>query len=394
MTENMGMTENMEVTDNMGMTDNMEMTEHMEVTENMGIDADAGDTEENEAMILKIISEMPKIDLHCHLDGSLPLDTVRALTGKNGIKQEDLQAARDCGSLKTYLEKFELPLEGMQTYAGLKRAAADCLMSLQDDHIIYAEIRFAPMLSAGPELSCAKVIEAVLAGMAEGENRTGIHWQVICCAMRGHTPQMNLRMLDAAAGFMGRGVCAVDLAGDEASYPAEQYRYFFEKAESMGIPFTIHAGECHSVENIRESIRMGAARIGHGLTMLSDEGLMEEAAGKQTGIEMCPTSNYQTRAVREGEEYPLKKYMHKGILVTVNTDNRTVSQTTMTRELLLAGQLMQLHGKDRLEIAKQLTENAVKISFLDRSKKEMLSQQLQEFWKGIERTVKWNEVDK
>ncbi|NCB92596.1 MAG: adenosine deaminase [Clostridia bacterium] len=333
--------------------------------------------------IADAIRKMPKIDLHCHLDGSLPVMTVKKLTGRTDLKDSDLQAERDCNSLKTYLEKFALPLEGMQTRDGLIQSARDFLMDLKEDGVIYVEVRFAPMLSVGTDLSCGQVIEAVIEGMRQGESCTGIKWQIICCAMRHHDFKTNSEMIEIASQYLGHGVCAVDLAGDEAAYPAKIFRPLFAKAKALGIPFTIHAGECGSEDNVRESIRMGAARIGHGIAMSHDGALMDEVAKRRIGIELCPTSNYQTHALEPQDEYPLKLFLDKNILVTINTDNRTVSQTTMSRELAFAAKLAGRVGEEAIELAEKLMENAVEASFLTEEEKA-----------GLRSRLSLNKVDK
>lgn len=317
--------------------------------------------------------KFPKIDLHCHLDGSLSLETVRQMTGKKELRLEDLQAEKDCDSLKTYLEKFQVPLLGMQTEEGLFQAARDFLVGLKEDGIVYVEVRFAPGLSVQQGLSYEQVIRAVLEGMQEGERQTGIRWQVICCAMRHHTEEENLRMLKAARTFLGEGVCALDLAGDEAAWPVKSFVPLFQEAKRVEMPFTIHAGECGSAANIRDAIELGAGRIGHGIAMRGREELMEEVAKRKIGIELCPTSNYQTKALRPEEPYPLFSFLKKGILATVNTDNRTVSQTTMTKELFLVRELMKKQGEEIQNLERRLFENAVQISFLTEDDKERLA---------------------
>lgn len=330
----------------------------------------------------KWLADLPKVDLHCHLDGSLNLETVRKLTGKPEILWEDLQAAPDCDSLKTYLEKFDLPLLGMQTAEGLREAAKSFLLDLKKENVMYVEVRFAPQLSAHEGLDCAQVIEAVLEGLREAEAICGISWRVICCAMRHHTMEQNLEMFRTAAAYRNRGVCAVDLAGDEAAYPARLFEELFAEAVKLGIPFTIHAGECHSTENVRDSIKMGAGRIGHGIAMKEDPELMKLAADKGIGIEMCPCSNFQTKAVQDGEEYPLPLFLENGLLVTVNTDNRTVSQTSETKELEMALELMERAGKpvkDEKVFCAQLMENSIQAAFLPEEEKARLRQRLKKF---------------
>ena len=330
----------------------------------------------------KWLADLPKVDLHCHLDGSLNLETVRNLTGKQEISWEDLQAAADCDSLKTYLEKFDLPLLGMQTAEGLREAAKSFLLDLKKENVMYVEVRFAPQLSVHEGFGCSQVIEAVLEGLREAEAICQISWRVICCAMRHHTMEQNLEVFRTATEYLDRGVCAVDLAGDEASYPASQFTDLFAEARALGIPFTIHAGECHSTENVRTSIEMGAKRIGHGIAMKEDPELMKLAAERDVGIEMCPCSNFQTKAVQEGEEYPLALFWEQGLLVTVNTDNRTVSHTSETRELKMALELMEASQKpveDEKTFCRKLMENSIRTAFLPEEEKERLRHILEKF---------------
>lgn len=325
------------------------------------------------------LKDLPKIDLHCHLDGSLQLETVRMLTGDEKIRWEDLQADRDCDSLKTYLEKFDLPLQGMQTAEGLRKAAKSFLLDLQKEHMIYVEVRFAPQLSVHEGLSCERVIEAVLEGLREAEAICQISWRVICCAMRHHSQETNIQVFQAAKKYMDQGVCAVDLAGDEAAYPAAEFEELFAVARKLEIPFTMHAGECGSMENVKTSIQMGAKRIGHGIAMKNDEQLMRLAADKRIGIELCPSSNFQTKAVKDGEIYPLALFFEKGLLVTVNTDNRTVSQTSESRELAIALQLMEQAGKkvpDEQAFCRKLMENSIEAAFLPEEEKESLRKKI------------------
>lgn len=315
--------------------------------------------------------KLPGIELHCHLDGSLPLETVRKITGKGDIRQEELRADPRCQSLREYLTRFDLPLEGMQTREGLELAAKDFLCSLAADGIRYVEVRFAPMLSTERGLSCRQVLESVLSGLSQGAGETGIRWQVIVCAMRHQEQETNLSMMRCAREFSGQGVCALDLAGDEAAYPAREFRGLFAEARRMGFPFTIHAGECGNLENVREAVEMGARRLGHGIALRGDAGLQERIREMGIGIEMCPTSNFQTRAAGPGD-YPLKEFLRAGLLVSVNTDNRTVSGTTLTEELDLA---VRLSGG--LAARRLFLENAAKTAFLPREEKEELLRELE-----------------
>ncbi|MFA9375810.1 MAG: adenosine deaminase [Lachnotalea sp.] len=314
----------------------------------------------------------PLIDLHCHLDGSLPLSIVQELLGRP-VRIEELQIAQDCRSLAQYLEKFEIPLQCLQTPAGLEKVAFHFLEEVAKDGVNYIEIRFAPMLSVHDTLSCKQVIESVVDGCKRGKEAFGVSSNVIVCAMRHHSEEQNMQMIHCAKEFYGvRGVCALDLAGNEAAYPMKQFRDLFAMAKRMGLPFTIHAGECGSVENIREAIAYGAKRIGHGIAMSNDKELQELCVRNKIGVEMCPSSNLQTKAIAEISHYPLKEFLQRGILATINTDNRTVSNTTIYKEIELVRKYCGLK-EDDIEI---LMKNALEVSFTDDDEKERLVKQV------------------
>lgn len=322
-------------------------------------------------MISKELLMMPKIDLHCHLDGSMTLQGIREILGKP-VGISELQVNDDCGSLKEYLEKFDLPLSCLQTEEGIRKSAGDFLRSLSADHVQYAEVRFAPMLSCGEGLSCRNVMEAALEGLKEASKECGIFYQVIACAMRHHDAETNIRMMKECREFLGDGLCAVDLAGDEAGFPLKLFGEVFEAARRLDYPFTIHAGECGSAENIALAAEWGAKRVGHGIAMAGHDDVMELCRRQHIGIEMCPVSNYQTKAIRPGEIYPIREFSKNGLLVTVNTDNRTVSNTSITKEFEL------LHDKFGVteEELRQYELNAVETAFADDAVKHNL-------WKNL-----------
>ncbi|NLL80056.1 MAG: adenosine deaminase, partial [Clostridiales bacterium] len=218
------------------------------------------------------------------------------------------------------------------------------------------------------KLSCRQVIEAVLQGLAEGKEKCGVEYNVIACAMRHHSPEQNRGMFQAAEEFLGKGLCALDLAGNEAAFPMKDFSGLFEEASRMGFPFTLHAGECGSVENIIESIKCGAARIGHGIAMRGQREVIALCRNRHIGIEMCPVSNLQTKAVPDKSVYPLREFLDSGLLITVNTDNRAVSNTTITKEM----EFIQREYGVRDEELWQLTRNAVEVSFAKEPVKERL----------------------
>lgn len=321
------------------------------------------------------IKELPKLDLHCHLDGSLALHSVKKLLGRD-VELSELQVSRDCRNLAEYLEKFDLPLACLQTAEGLREASRDFLLEAAKENIVYMETRFAPLLSVNANLNCGQVMEAVLAGLEEGKKACGVEYNIIACAMRHHTPEQNLGMFKAAEKVLGKGLCALDLAGNEAAFPMCDFVEQFSEARRMGFPFTLHAGECGSEENIVDSIESGASRIGHGIAMRGNSKVQELCLKNKIGIEMCPISNLQTKSVPDKSEYPLREFLDKGLLVTLNTDNRTVSNTTVTDEMEF---VQREYGVTDEELYK-VTRNAIEVAFASEEVKQRVRAKVEKAW--------------
>lgn len=320
------------------------------------------------------IIELPKIDLHCHLDGSISPDIVKKLlVDDSELKnytdlKEQLQAPKSCDNLTEYLKRFDLPLKCLQTEYGLKTTTYSLIKECAKENIKYIEIRFAPMLCVNDNLSCKKVLESVVEGAKRGEKEFGVFSSVIVCAMRHHSEETNLSMLKIAREFFNQGVCGVDLAGDESHFATQNFKSIFKQVKDYGMPFTIHAGECGSFESIAEAISFGAKRIGHGIAARKSEAVMQLCKDKHIGIEMCPTSNLQTKAVKSLDDYPINLFLEHDLLITVNTDNRTVSNTTLTKELELVYSLF----PDSPDIYKKIYTNAVEVAFADDNVKDNL----------------------
>lgn len=283
-------------------------------------------------MTAEELKALPKVELHCHLDGSLSHTFIEKRLGRK-VSQSELSVSDDCRSLNEYLQKFDLPGKCIMNEAGLQEAGYDVLRSMKQENVCYAEIRFAPLFSETEDMNCSKVIEALLSGLERGKKEFGVEYGVLTCAMRHHSGEENYRMLRAAREYLGSGVCGADLAGAEAAYPMSEFMELFTKVGKLGIPFTLHAGECGNPQNIIDSVQVGAKRIGHGIAMRGHKGLQRELAARNIGIEMCPISNLQTKAVNITAEYPLREFLDAGLKVSINTDNRTVSNTTLTKEL-------------------------------------------------------------
>lgn len=282
------------------------------------------------------------IDLHLHFDGSLLPRTILELAREQQLPlpAEDpdelklfLSAPEDCESLNEYLEKFDLPLSVLQTKEAIRKAMYTLLSSLKEQGMLYAEVRFAPQSHLRKGLTQEDAVKAAILGMQEATAGSFFMAKLILCCMRGGDNQeANRKTIETAAAFLGRGVAAVDLAGAEALFPTADYEELFAYAKDLGLPFTIHAGEADGPESIEAALRFGAARIGHGVRANEDEKVLGLLRESQIPMEMCPTSNVQTKAVSSFLEHPILRYLRSGLKVTVNTDNMTVSDTTIERE--------------------------------------------------------------
>lgn len=302
------------------------------------------------------------IDLHLHLDGSLTPAYVISQAKKQGLdlpvwEEKELvkymTAPADCRDLNEYLEKFDLPCSVMQTEDALTEAVRDVCRQMEAQGMKYVEIRFAPQLHTKKGLTQRQVTEAAIKGLPQGK---GLEAKLILCCMRmENNEKENMETIRMAEEYLGKGVAAADLAGAEAIFPTKSFEPVFRMAREAKVPFTIHAGEADGPESIWTALKFGARRIGHGVRCLEDETLVEYLREHKIPLEVCPTSNFQTKAVKG--EYPLKKMLEKGLCVTLNTDNTTVSGTTLEKEFEFARTRLGV-TEEELEILKANAEKA------------------------------------
>ncbi|NOU93686.1 adenosine deaminase [Paenibacillus sp. LMG 31456] len=328
--------------------------------------------------ITDIVQKMPKVDLHLHLDGCVKPDTIMILAEEQGISlpvtdKEQLlpylQVAENCSSLTQYLSKFDFTVPFLQTAEALQRVAYEAVEQSAGHYCKYIEVRFAPQLHRDKGLSVDEAIFWVIEGLKQGERRFGVKVRVIAICMRNHSAQANREVIEAAANYMGKGLVAVDLAGDEASYPAANFRDTFALARKLGIPITIHAGEAAGPANIYEAItHLGAVRIGHGVRVQENPAIMEIIKERRIPLEMCPVSNIQTKAVTDWDMYPIKHYFDQGLILTINTDNPTVSGTNITEEYKIITEKFGFTVPDLVT----LVMNGVDASFLEANEKQSL----------------------
>jgi adenosine deaminase len=322
------------------------------------------------AIPLEVVERLPKTDLHVHLDGSLRLSTILDLAEKGRIelpaRDEDglrraMNLGQNCGSLVEYLKAFDVTLRVLQTAESLTRAAYELAEDAARENVRYMEVRYSPMLHTRRGLRLTTVVEAVLEGLRAAQDKYKIESNVILCGIRNVSPESSLEMAELAVAYKNRGVVGFDLAGAEYDHPAKHHRAAFQLVRDNNINVTIHAGEAYGPESIHQAIHVcGAHRIGHGCRLREDGDLLHYLNDHRVTLECCPSSNVQTGAIRDLASHPIKLYKNLGLRVTVNTDNRLVTDTTVSKELWLCHKVLGFSMTD----LKQVVLSGFKSAFL------------------------------
>lgn len=242
----------------------------------------------------------------------------------------------------------------------------DLVNYLESEHVIYAEVRFAPMFHTRNGLSLSDVVESVIEGVTSSKVKVNL----ILCMMRGMDKKLNLETIEVARKYLGKCVCALDLAGDECKYPLEMYLDLFQIINEYGIPYTIHAGEDGPSSAVLKAIEIGAKRIGHGIHSIDNLDVLKLLKNKGVLLEVCPTSNVQTNAVNSYSDHPIKKFYDKGISVNISTYNITVSNITISEEY---SKLMSTFGFDINDFEKMNLDSINHAFVSDEVKKELVS---------------------
>jgi adenosine deaminase len=294
---------------------------------------------------LELLQRLPKTDLHCHLDGSLRLDTVLDLARRQNVRLptfdrselfQMLYAGDHVASLDDYLRAFDITLSVLQNEEGLERVAYELAVDAWSENVRYLEVRYSPLLHTRNGLRPAQVVEAVLRGLRTAKRELGIRYGVILCSLRTWPPEQSLKIAELCVAFKNRGVVGFDLAGSETGNPAKLHRDAFQLVIDNNINCTAHAGESFGPDSVHQAIhKCGAHRIGHGTRLVENGDLLNFVNDHRIALEVCPTSNVQTRAASSWATHPVDFYVDYGLRVTINTDNRLMSDTTVTKELYL-----------------------------------------------------------
>jgi adenosine deaminase len=329
----------------------------------------------------EMIRKVPKIELHDHLDGGVRPTTIVELSREYNLPlpQSDgdsmaewFHRGANRKSLGLYLEGFAITIGVMQTSESLERIAREAIEDLAEDNVVYAEIRFAPIQHMERGLNLEQVVEAVLRGLEAGKTATGTRYGLILCAMRDQPSEVSLEIAELAVAFSERGVIGFDIAGDEYGHPPKRHLDAFQHIRNRNFNITIHAGEAFGPESIWQAVQIcGAQRIGHGTRLIEDmmvQGTRIERMGslanymrdKRIPFEMCLSSNIQTGAAESYDTHPFNLYYRNGFRVLLCTDNRLMSNTTLSKEISLAVKHFGLTLRD----IEKLTINAMKSAFV------------------------------
>lgn len=328
----------------------------------------------------ELLKKLPKTDLHVHLDGCLRVDTLIDLAKKQGVelpstdpkKLESIVASgKNCKNLGEYLRGFDITLSVMQEPEALYRVAYELAEDAAEENVWYMEVRYSPILHTQKGLSLPAIVDAVNEGLRAAEKKFNIKTGVIICGMRNINPETSVHLAELAVAYKNKGVVAFDLAGQEENNPAKHHREAFYLIRNNNINTTIHAGEAYGWESIHQAIHYcGAHRIGHGTRLYENGDLLNYVNDHRIPLEVCLLSNIQTGAAPSLAKHPLRFYYDYGLRISINTDNRLISGTTMTNELYLAAKHLDLS----LEDLKNIILDGFKSAFLpNRAKSIMLN---------------------
>lgn len=321
------------------------------------------------------IQAWPKLELHLHLDCSLSYEVAKQLEPglTESVFRNDFIAPLKCRNLADFLTRAEQGFRRMQSASSLRLVTLDLFRQLDQDHVIYVEIRFAPLLHVRGGLSMEEVVETVLEAGREAEEKYGIPHRWILCTLRRASARQSMDTVKLAARYHQDGVGGFDIAGNEAGYDLAPHLPAFQWAWEQGVPVTMHAGEALGAGSVAEAVHQGhTRRLGHGIRALEDPMLMEELLALSVHFEVCPSSNVQTNVVASLADHPVDRLYRRGYSVGINTDGRTLVNTTLTEEYRRLQHTFNWSKAAFLQVNLHAAEHA----FLAKAEKEKLREKL------------------
>jgi adenosine deaminase len=329
----------------------------------------------------RVLHALPKVELHRHLEGSLRLETLAEIAQEHGIDLPSynieqlrpyVQFTDEEPDFHRFLEKFKLLKRFYTTREAVKRVAYEAVIDAAADNVRYLELRFNPAaLAHAQNFPLHEVTELVIEAVNQAQAETGIWVRLLCTAVRHESYDLARQVIDVAIAYRDQGVVGVDLAGDEVHYPATPFASLFKRAAEHGLGITIHAGEAGKAANVREAVEvLHAQRIGHGIRSIEDSNVVQLLRQRNVTLEICPTSNLQTGAVDNFGLHPLRDLYVLGINVTINTDDPSISDTTLTDEYMVAVMGLGIGLRD----LRVCIRNSIRSAFLPPAEKAKLEQ--------------------
>jgi len=329
-----------------------------------------------------VLRKLPKVDLHCHLDGSVRTGTLFDIMKKktslpcSTVEEfaEFVHVSPACRTLTEFLNKFEFFYPYLKSPEVMERIAYELCEDSAAENIRYLEVRFAPCLQADDKISQEDILRSVLSGLKKGSRDFDIISAAILCVYRGTPPGAWEETYRLAEKYIGSGIAGLDLAGDESKYPSAPFKEVFDKAYSAGLPVTIHAGEASGWESVRDAVDiLHARRIGHGVRISENSVFFDRIKEMKIPLEICITSNIHTGVFRDYASHPVKDFYRKGIRVTLNSDDRGVSNIDLTYEWGIAQKECGLEIEDILDI----NINSAEAAFCAAGEKNKLKEKIQ-----------------
>ena len=333
-----------------------------------------------------ILQRVPKVELHCHLDGSISMACLEKMAKKDGYPLENLakvRAPKKCQNLQAYLDSFDAVLPLLQSEENLTMAAYDLVEQVSAENVRYLEIRFAPLLHTHQGLNVAQIVDAVCRGIKQGIKDYAVEVNLIISAMRHHSNERNLDLVEKVCSMQQARVVGFDYAGDERDDLGERGEVV-ALAKNKQLQITLHAGECGCAHHVVEAIHLGATRIGHGVAIKDHPQILDICVQNGILLEICPTSNLQTNAIDTIENYPYPLFVEKKVKFCVNTDNRTVSNTSLTNEYAW---LHEHFGFD-LPMMQKTNMDAIQASFASEATKQRIQRELEYGYQEMMKKIK------
>jgi len=329
------------------------------------------------------LRQLPKIDLHRHMEGCLRLETLAEVAREHGVNlpSYDIEELRpyvqftdDVPDFNNFMSKMELLRQFYSEREAVERIAFEAIADAAQDKIEYLELRISP---AGKQMRAEEVMDAVTAAVKRATQDFSIEARLLITIVREFGVRVSEQVLELAIAYQDRGVVGIDLAGHEESHSARPFADVCRRAKKAGLGVTVHAGEVGGAENVREAIEfLGAERIGHGVRSIEDHRVVRMLQERNIALEVCPTSNLQTGVTHAFTQHPLRDLYHLAVPVTINTDDPSVSDTTLTDEYLVAVMVMGFSIRD----IQQIILNAAKMAFLPPDEKRALIQRFRGYF--------------